>query len=185
MKKLFLIATILCVSVSCYSQKVEGTFSIPDSEKFIAVDWDWSQTVIDKKFSEKEWAAVNGDSYWEKAKLENLVMITRVMNEPLEKARVSVVSPESSMKTAYTLYICPISYNKKGDNYSDYVLKENSTGLVIGRCQLKGAGGRIGTVSNLLGDGYEEAALKMGKILMKYNKIRKKSGPAYMKNYDN
>lgn len=184
MKKLFLISTILFLSVSCYSQKVAGTFSIPEDEKFIAVEWDWSQAVIDKKLNEKEWAAVNGEDYWEKAKQENLVMIIRIMNEPLEKARVSVISPDSKMQTAYTLYICPITYSNKGDNYSDYILKESRTGLEIGRCQLKGSGGRIGTVSNLLGDGYEEAAYKMGTILKKYNR----NGPkrqAYMKNYDN
>lgn len=172
MKKLLLISTVLLLSVSCYSQKVAGTFSIPENEKFIAIQWDWSQAVIDNKLSEKEWATVNGEDYWEEAKAEILVMITSIMNEPLEKARVSVISPESKMNTAYTLYICPITYSKKGNNYSDYILKENSTGREIGRCQLKGVGGRIGTVSNLLGDGYEEAAHKMGTILKKYNRIK-------------
>ena len=96
---------------------------------------------------------VNGKEYWEKAKLEVLSLIVREMNSKMEKSRITVISPESDRRTAYTLYICPIKYSKKGDNVSIYRLKETSSGEEIGSCKLSGDGGSFGSVANLLGDG--------------------------------
>lgn len=172
MKKLLVIVIAVMISTVCYSQKVTGTFTIPESEKFISLAWDWSEAVIDKKLSEKDWAAINGEEYWEKAKMEALILIAREMNEKMTKSRVSILSPESDRETAYRLFISPIWYTKKGNNESIYILKDISTGNEIGRCRLKGDGGSIGSVANLLGDGYEEAARKMGSMLKKFNKIK-------------
>lgn len=172
MKKLFVLCSFLLVSAIGYSQKVIGTFTIPESEKFISLAWDWSAAVIDKKYSEAEWASVVGEEYWEQAKTEVLKFIAREMNSKMDRARISVLSPDSERKTAYTLYICPDKYNKKGTNNSFYILKENSTGQEIGKCMVNGDGGKIGTVANFLGDGYEEAARKIGRILMKYNMVK-------------
>ena len=173
MNKLVLLFLLMLMQVTAgYAQKVSGTFTLPENERFISVSWDWSDAVIDKYLNEKDWASVNGEKKWETAKLEAMQLIVREMNSKMDKSRITVISPESERKTAYTLYICPIKYSKKGDNQSFYVLKNNSTGEEIGRCRLNGDGGRIGTVANLLGDGYEEAARKMGTILVKYKKIR-------------
>ena len=172
MKKILFAISFLLLATAGYSQKVEGTFTLPESERFVSVAWDWSEAIIDKKFTEKDWAAVTGEKYWEEAKQEALQLITREMNEKMDNARISVISPDSETKTAFTLLICPITYSKKGNNHSFYILKDNRNGKVIGRCRIAGDGGKIGTVANLLGDGYEEAARKMGKILKKYNRIR-------------
>lgn len=172
MKRLLFLVVTVMIFVDCYSQKVTGTFTIPESEKFISLEWDWSEAVIDKKLSENDWAAINGEEYWEKAKMEALKLIAREMNEKMTNSRVAILSPESDRTTAYKLFIRPVWYNKKGNNESFYILKETSTGNSVGRCKLYGAGGSIGSVANLLGDGYEEAARKMGSILKKYNKIK-------------
>ncbi len=172
MKKLLFICSFLLMSAVGFSQKVTGTFTLPESEKFISIGWDWSDAVIDKKYNEADWVVVNGKEYWENAKMEVLNLLVREMNSKMEKSRITVISPESDTKTAYTLYICPIKYSKKGDNVSIYRLKENGSGEEIGSCKLSGDGGSIGSVANLLGDGYEEAARQMGKILKKYNKIK-------------
>ena len=172
MKKFFVISLLLLMSAVSFSQKVTGTFTLPESERFISIDWDWSDAVIDKKYNEADWVLVNGKDYWEKAKLEVLTLLAREMNSKMEKSRITVISPENNKKTAYTLYICPIKYSKKGDNVSIYRLKDNSSGMEIGSCKLSGDGGSIGSVANLLGDGYEEAARQMGKILKRYNKLK-------------
>ena len=172
MKKLCIICSFLLMSAMCFSQKVMGTFTLPEGEKFISIDWDWSDAVIDKKYNEADWIVVNGKEYWDKAKLEVLSLIVREMNSKMDKSRITVISPESDTKTAYTLYICPIKYSKRGDNVSIYKLKETSSGEEIGSCKLSGDGGSFGSVANLLGDGYEEAARKMGTILKRYNKIK-------------
>lgn len=172
MKKLFFIYSFLLLSAVSFSQKVTGTFTLPEGEKFISIDWDWSDAVIDKKYNEADWIVVNGKEYWEKAKLEVLSLLVREMNSKMEKARITVISPENEKKTKYTLFICPIKYSKKGDNVSIYRLKETSSGEEIGSCKLSGDGGSFGSVANLLGDGYEEAARKMGTILKRYNRIK-------------
>ena len=68
MKKIFLLSLVMLVSMACYSQKVTGTFSLPESEKFLDLKWDWSKAVIDKKLTEQEWATVVGEKTWEEAK---------------------------------------------------------------------------------------------------------------------
>lgn len=48
----------MLILTTSYSQKVLGSFSLPESEKFLDVKWDWSKAVIDKKLTEKELAIV-------------------------------------------------------------------------------------------------------------------------------
>ena len=173
MKKKILLSLFMLVSIACFSQKVTGTFSLPESEKFLDLKWDWSKAVIDKKLNEKEWATVVGEKTWEEAKQEALLLIAREMNEKLANSRIMIVSPENDTKTAYTLYITPLSYKKKGDNVSQYILVDNKKGEQMGMCETYGTGGKIGSVGNLLGDGYEEAARRIAGVLRKYNKVRK------------
>lgn len=173
MKKKIILSLFFLVSIAGYSQKVTGTFSLPESEKFLDLKWDWSKAIIDKKLTEKEWAAVVGEKTWEEAKHEALLLIAREMNEKLVNSRIMIVSPENDTKTAYTLYITPYFYEKKGNNTSLYILVDNKTGNKIGACEVYGTGGKIGSVGNLLGDGYEESARKIAGVLRKYNKVRK------------
>lgn len=173
MKKKILISLFLLVSIAGYSQKVTGTFSLPESEKFLDLKWDWSKAIIDKKLTEKEWATVVGEKTWEEAKHEALLLIAREMNGKLANSRIMIVSPENDTKTACTLYITPLEYGKKGTNVSQYRLVDNKTGEQIGMCETYGTGGKIGSIGNLLGDGYEEAARRIAGVLRKYNKVRK------------
>ena len=172
MKKIILFSMFMLLSMASYSQKVTGTFSLPESEKFLDLKWDWSKAVIDKKLTEQEWATVVGEKTWEEAKQEALHLIAREMNEKLVNSRIMIVSPENDTKTAYTLYITPLEYEKKGNNESRYILVDNKTGEQIGMCETYGTGGKIGSVGNLLGDGYEEAARRIAGVLRKYNKVR-------------
>lgn len=172
MKHLFTIA-LLAVSISAHSQKViTGSFYLPIGEKYLRLDWDFSYTIFEKKLNETEWKATNGEKEWETAKSEAMAVILREMNGKMEKSRILVVAPESSVESKYTLYICPLRLNRKGDNKTRYVLKEDATGYELGICQLSGDGGSFGSLGNLLGDGYEEEARKMGKFLKSNNKMK-------------
>lgn len=173
MKKFFITSLLLLVTLAGNSQKVYGTFSLPTDEKFLSVKWDWSKALIDNKFNEQEWITVVGDNVWEDAKKEAMLLITREMNDKLDNSRIMVISPESDKKTAYTLYITPVKYNKKGFNDSYYILIDNNTENQIGMCKISGRGGVVGSIGNLLGDGYEEAAANMGNILRRYNKLKR------------
>lgn len=173
MKKKILLSLFMLVSMACYSQKVTGTFSLPESEKFLNIKWDWSKAVINKKLNEQEWATVVGEKTWEEAKYEVLLLIAREMNEKLANSRIMIVSPENDTKTACTLYITPLKYEKKGRNDTQYILVDNETGDQIGQCEDSGDGGKIGSVGNLLGDGYKKAAQRVAGVLRKYNKVKK------------
>lgn len=113
-----------------------------------------------------------GAEEWAKAKSEALSDILQEMNGKMRKARLTVIKPGSELKSNYTMYIVPITLNRKGDNKSYYILKRNSDGEEIGRVKLGGDGGSFGSMANLLWDGYEEAARKMGKYLQTHNKLK-------------
>ena len=170
MKTILLIATIM-VSSYCHAQKIiSGSFELPTSETYLAVDWDCTKTVFEKKYNESEWSSINGEKEWNEAKSEAMGLILRKMNDELEKSRIMVVRANEKLKASYTMYICPLKLDRKGNNVSQYVIKANSNGEELGRIQVNGDGGHWGTFANLLGDGYEEAAKKVGKFINKKNK---------------
>lgn len=150
---------------------VSGSFSLPKSEKFITLEWDFSEALIEQKYNESEWEALNGKKEWSEAKTETLDLIKREMNSNMVKSRLTVVTKESGLNYSYSLYICPQKLFKNGNNLTLYVLKDNGSGMEVGRCIIKGKGGKFGSLSNLMGDGYEEAARKMGKYLRSQNKL--------------
>ena len=171
MKRL-LVLTLLGFSLSSYAQKVlSGTFELPAEEKYLTLDWDCTQTIFDKKYTEKEWHAIKGDD-WPNAKKQVMEGIVRDMNEKMGKTRIIAVLPGSELHGAYTLYICPQKLDSKGNNKSTYILKD-AQGTEIGRAEFTGDGGHWGTFANLMGDGYEKAGSKLGALITKYNKMRK------------
>lgn len=172
MKNLFIFVFIFATS-NCFAQKViSGSFALPESETYLYVDWDFSETLFEKKYNEKEWEAMNAGE-WTKAKSEALGFILNEMNEILKKSRIIVIQKGSDLKAEYTLYISAIKLDRKGNNKSFFILKKNDSGEEIGKAQIKGDGGHWGSLGNLLGDGYEEAARKMGSLLKKNNKLKK------------
>ena len=66
----------------------------------------------------------------------------------------------------YTLSVKPISVSKKGDNTNEcYILDEDGNALV--KFQISGSGGHWGSMSNLWGDGYEDAAKSLASFILK------------------
>lgn len=168
----FILLLLLMRSMISFSQTlVSGSFSLPKSEKFIIIEWDFSEAVIEQKYNELEWEALNGEKEWSEAKTETIDLIKREMNNNMANSRLTVVTKESGLNYSYSLHICPQKLFKNGNNLSLYILKEISSGEEVGRCIIKGKGGKFGSLSNLMGDGYEEAARKMGKYLRSQNKL--------------
>ena len=168
MRKLFVLA-LLGLSLSGNAQKVlNGSFELPADEKYLALDWDCSQTLFEKKYTEREWIAVKGDD-WDKAKKEVIEMIVGDMNKNMGKTRIIAVLPGSELHGSYTLYICPQKLDSKGNNKSTYILKD-AKGNELGKAEFTGDGGRWGTFANLIGDGYENAGKKLASLIKKYNK---------------
>lgn len=171
MKKLFVLI-LVCFSLSANAQKVlSGSFELPANEKYLALDWDCSQTLFDKKYNEKEWHAIKGDD-WPNAKKQVIEGIVRDMNEHMIKTRIIAVLPGSELHGAYTLYICPQKLDHKGNNKSTYILRDDN-GTELGKAEFNGDGGHWGTFANLMGDGYENAGKKLASLIKKYNKTNK------------
>ena len=164
-----IILLFLQFPVSGFAQKlVSGDFRLPANEKYVTLGWDCSETLFDKKFDETEWKAVKGDD-WPMAKKQVIESIVKDINDNLKRSRVVAVLPGSELKVSYTIFICPIKLDSKGNNKSYYVLRD-ANGKEMGRVIFNGDGGHWGTFANLLGDGYEKAGKKLASILKKYNK---------------
>ena len=157
--------------MTCFAEKMEGTFTLPENEKYLCIDWDFSETVFEKKFDEKEWQSMIGKEEWENAKKEALSQIILHINTKMKKSRIIAVKSKSDLKSNYTLYIAPISLDKKGNNKSKYILKNSVTDEVVGEMIAKGDGGHWGDLANLLWDGYEEMSEKIAKKLVRDNKL--------------
>ena len=122
MKRLLVFA-FLGFTLSSNAQKVlSGTFELPANEKYLAIDWDCTQAIFDKKYTEKEWHAIKGDD-WPNAKKQVIEGIVRDMNDKMGKSRIIAVLPGSELQGAFTLYICPQKLDRKGNNKSTYILK--------------------------------------------------------------
>ena len=162
------------MSITCVNAQklITGTFALPSSERYLAVAWDFSEAVIEKKYSEKEWENINGREAWANAKAEALGYIINEINGKMKKSRLICISTDSDIKPTYTLYIHPLTLNRKGDNKSLYILKETASGREVGRAKRSGDGGHFGSLANLLFDGYEEAARDIGGFLAKKNKLK-------------
>lgn len=173
MKKTLLITFMALATLNSYAQKViDGTFALLKDEKFVTVAWDFSKTVFEKKFNEKEWADIHTPAEWEEAKKEAMEKILEEANGKLENATVYLVDATTyKEKTNYTIIITPKTLDKKGNNLSNYVLRKNANSEEVAVIEIKGDGGHFGSLSNLLGDGYEEAARKLGKHIRNCLKV--------------
>ena len=182
MKKLLLLLVVCLSPLMMNAQnpiKVKGSLSLPESEKYLLLKFDFSETVFEKKYNETDWALLNGKEEWEAAKQEALESIVSWMNEKMEKTRIIMVlekmvsSESSTFKSNYTLYITPESYSKNGKNKSLFVLKNNETGEILGTVATYEGGGVFGSLGNLLGEGYDSSSPEVAKKIAKDNKIKK------------
>lgn len=190
-KKYSILFVVLLTSLSLWGQKthywisgspytLKGTYKLPESEKYVLLDFDFSETLFEKRISVADWAILNGEEEWEKAKQEALEIIVEVMNKEMTQTRIIFVlntmnkTGTKKIDSNYTLFIKPIELNKKGKNKSEFVLKDTSTGEILGSVVASGPGVHFGSLGNMLGEGYERNAPVIAKIIQKENKLPKK-----------
>lgn len=166
MRRLMLFA-LLMASIAVKAQTVMGSFKLPAEEKYITLDWDCSKTKFENRMNEQEWRAIKGED-WDEAKKDVLHDMVTDLNEKLNNTRFIAILPGSELKSSFTIYICPLTLDKNGKNVTAFVLKDG-TGTEVGSAMLHGSGGRIGSLPNLVGDGYENAASKLAKIIKTHN----------------
>ena len=167
-----LIFFFLILAQSVAAQKIDGSFKLPEEVKYIRLDWDCSKTVFEGRMTEQEWIGTKGQE-WVEAKREVLQKVLDITNEKLTKTRFIVLLPESELKSSYTIFICPLTLDKYGKNTTEIILK-NEEGVSMGSVQYNDCGGRVGTLANLLGGGFEDAATSIASVLKKHNYPKKK-----------
>lgn len=183
MKKIILLLSLILPIVanaqkSPQFDELAGTFTLPETEKYVTLKFDCSKTVFEKKYNEADWILLIGEKEWEEAKQEAMERIVKMMNEKMTKTRLILVlenmaipgNPE--LQPNFTLYIIPKMLYKNGRNVSQFVLKDNNSNAILGSIYIKGTGAHFGSLGNMLGDGYESSAPDVAKLLVKYNKRR-------------
>jgi hypothetical protein len=182
MKKLLLLIIICLLPLAMIAQnpvKVKGSLTLPETEKYLVLKFDFSETVFEKKYNEADWAMLNGQEEWEKAKEEALTAIVNWMNEEMTKTRIIMVhekmtnTANPAFKSNFTLYIAPQTYAKNGKNKSMYILKNNETGEVLGSVSTYDGGGVFGSLGNLLSEAFDSNAPLVAKKIAKDNKLKK------------
>lgn len=172
MKKIALILMAIMVTLTTDAQKIlDGSIPSLKGEGKINLKIDFSETKIDNKSIADwlEYRQATQPKYDAQKELENELKpvvqekILKVLNNKLSK-KGAFVTINTNAK--YTLSVKTISVSKKGDNTNEcYILDEDGNALV--KFQISGSGGHWGSMSNLWGDGYEDAAKKIASFILK------------------
>lgn len=175
MKNLFLIATMLMISLSTLAQKiVSGQMPSLKGEIKINLVIDYSQMTIDSKSVDNwlEYRQAAQPDYNAEDELE------KGLKPALKEAFVSQINKKLEKRGAYlaetkdanyTLILIPHNVRKKGDNINTCVITDKTDRELVS-IEVKGDGGNFGSMSNLWGDGYSDTGEKMGSFLAKYFK---------------
>ena len=172
MKKTALILMAIMVTLTTDAQKIlDGAIPSLKGEGKINLKIDFSETKIDNKSIADwlEYRQATQPKYDAQKELEEELKpvvqekILKILNNKLSK-KGAFVTINTNAK--YTLSVKPISVSKKGDNTNEcYILDEDGNALV--KCQMSGSGGHWGSMSNLWGDGYEDAAKSLASFILK------------------
>lgn len=172
MKKIVLFLVAIMVALTADAQKIiESKIPSLKGESKINIKIDFSETKIDNKSIADwlEYRQATQPKYDAKKELEDELepvvqkKIVKNLNDKLSR-KGAFVTINSNAK--YTLSVKPISVSKKGDNTNEYCILDE-TGNVLVKFQISGSGGHWGSMSNLWGDGYEDAAKRLASFMVK------------------
>ena len=148
MKKTALILMAIMVTLTTDAQKIlDGAIPSLKGEGKINLKIDFSETKIDNK-SIADWLEY------------------RQATQPKYDAQKELEEELKPVVQEKILKILNNKLSKKGDNTNEcYILDEDGNALV--KFQIPGSGGHWGSMSNLWGDGYEDAAKSLASFILK------------------
>ncbi|MDD2242697.1 MAG: hypothetical protein PHI08_06440 [Bacteroidales bacterium] len=161
MKKLILIVALLIGLFPIASAQSKGPKQSVDfiaNEKYFKVNLDYSQ-VIDKIFVSDEEI-----DFWSTGKPNQELLDTFIesLNDGIKDAGCFIRG--SNKKPAnYLLTIKVTNLDRRGNTQADLIFSSIDNDKVLYLEHLKGRGGHIGTLTNLMGDGLRNIAGKFGK----------------------
>lgn len=171
MKALFILSALFAVLPVNAQKILEGAYPSLKGESKLNLKIDFTETRIDGKMIADwlECRQAEQPDYNAKDELEKEFKPTvqeEIVKAANEKLRYEGAFLTISGTAKYTLLVCPVIIERNGTNRNVCsILDEN--GKVLVKFLATGSGGSFGSMSNLIGDGYERSGKKIGSAVSK------------------
>lgn len=170
-KALSFIICVLFSSLSAFAGE-KLTLSFLKGETAMSYVVDWSDMTING-LKKADWIErrnaeqpnFDAEKEYESELLPRINDFVARANKEMENVNLFI---SSKPKRKYTLYLRPQNITSNGDNTIECVIKETATGKTMVEFVVNGKGGRIGSMSNLWGDGMRSAGKKFGKFICRH-----------------
>lgn len=169
MKKLLVSAILLVIASVVKAQTIsEGNINFLDfQESLIEVKFDFSNTVFEDGHNYEWWISeVTSKEEWENKSMPYLSkkLLENINDKANDKNMYFTTSTD---KANYTMIVAPISLNRKGNNQSKITFYEKDSNEAKVVFDITAKGGKIGSLTNLMGDGFGSVGSQLGKYLKK------------------
>ncbi len=168
MKKIFFIAMVLLTASLSFAQSpAPGSLSFLDDHKSLKVVVDYTQAIIDNMDYETR---CESDIDWAKNEKEVTSRFLTSFSRVLASHKLTM------SKSSELLFVVKVTkIDEDGECYA-FAQFQDKDGIVLGTIEnLNGKGGKMGSFTNLAGDGMERLATAIGIKLDKYNHATKKA----------
>jgi hypothetical protein len=169
MKRNLLFIVFASVVLNAWSQNVsEGSIGFLEfQESLIDVKFDFSQTKFEDGHDFDWWIEeATSKDVWENKTMPYITK--KLINELNDNANEKYIYfTTNSDKADYTMIVTPLTLDKKGNNEIVFVFIDNKSNEVKLKLCNKAKGGKIGSFTNLQGDGFGAAGNSIGKFLKK------------------
>ncbi len=171
-KALFLLAAVLItLSAGASSKVLSGTAPSLQGVTKINLKFDYSNLLIEKKAIADwlEYRQATQPNYDAEEELEKQIKpnlqekIIDALNSKLEKQKAFVTTNGSA---DYTIVVRPLTINKNGTNTNTCCILDKD-GNVLVEFSAMGKGGKWGSLSNLVGDGYKNSGKEIASFVAK------------------
>lgn len=172
MKKGLLFVATLLLTLNVDAQKVvDGSIPSLKGENKINLKIDFSETLIDNKSIEDwlEYRQATQPKDDAKKELESELKpvakqkLTDILNDKFQKNGVFFTNNNNAK---YTLIVKPVNVSMKGNNTNECSIIDDANKVLV-KFQVVGSGGRLGSMRNLWGDGYDDTAKKIASFIKK------------------
>lgn len=158
MKKIILACILVFLGLTTHAQK--GVYwsnaSILKGETRLNVVFDYSEAVLDGMTIE---AMASLDENWEKGSKEAMARFCKEFVKHCQVTPALFVGPYPEAK--YTLTLKVLKVDDDGECYVDVIISDNDGNIILNAPKMNGDGGRFGSFTNLMGDGYENLSRKL------------------------
>ena len=170
MKRLIFVMQLLLLCSTLALAKPTMGLSILKGQHRIRWQMDWTQLTIEGmntkdwlQFRQAEQPEYDANYELESQLKPRILDMVAGANAKLTKQQMILCSDSDCV---YTLVLQPVSMNKKGNCTVKCFIRETESGKQVYEFYVLGRGGVFGTMSNLWGDGFQNAGRRLGKMIL-------------------